>query len=194
MATTKLSDSGTLGNKYENLSADNNYMETIASTLVGSGGVTSIIFSNIPQGYKHLQIRVMQRLSTATTDDQTYAQFNNDSGTNYAYHFLYGTGATVASSGTGTGSSSNILAFRSSGSSSSANIFGVGIMDILDYASTNKFKTARTLTGSDQNGSGTLFLWSGLWQNTAAINSITLTTPGTGIAQYSRFSLYGIKG
>jgi len=57
MATTKLSDLGTRGNKYENLSADNNYMETIASTLVGSGGASTVTFSNIPQGYKHLQIR-----------------------------------------------------------------------------------------------------------------------------------------
>jgi hypothetical protein len=165
--------------------------DALWSTTVASGGVSSITIGGIPTGYKHLQLRVIQRLTTATTDDQTYAQFNNDSGTNYAYHFIYGTGTTAAAGGTSNANS--ILAFRSTGSSSTANIFGVGIMDILDYANTNKFKTTRTLTGSDQNGSGTLFFWSGLWQNTAAITSIALTTPGTGIAQYSSFALYGVK-
>jgi hypothetical protein len=67
------------------------------------------------------------------------------------------------------------------------------ICDVLDYANTNKFKTLRSLTGNDRNGSGSIWLDSGLWRSTSAITSIKFTT-GTAFAQYSQFALYGIKG
>jgi len=67
-----------------------------------------------------------------------------------------------------------------------------GVTDILDYASTNKNKTVRTLGGFDANGSGYVNLTSNLWSNTAAINTITINAVGT-FNQYSQFSLYGIK-
>ena len=39
------------------LALENNFMEPIASTLVGAGGVSTVTFNDIPQTYKHLQIR-----------------------------------------------------------------------------------------------------------------------------------------
>jgi hypothetical protein len=66
-------------------------------------------------------------------------------------------------------------------------------MDILDYANTNKFKTTRTLTGSDLNGSGVVSLDSGSWRSTSAITSITFTARANLINTYSSFALYGIK-
>ena len=36
-------------------------------------------------------------------------------------------------------------------------------------------------------------LTAGLWSNTAAITSITITSGGVNLAQYSTFYLYGIK-
>lgn len=190
MATTKLSDSGTLGNKYENLSADNNYMETIASTLVGSGGASSVTLSNIPQGYKHLQIRGI--VKTATVASLAFT-FNSDTGSNYAIHHLTGTGA-AADSGNAT-SLGTIRIQRKEGVSATANVFTGFVLDILDYNNTNKYKTTRSLAGDDKNGTGSISLESGLWMNTAAITSITFTSASAyTINQYSRFSLYGIKG
>jgi hypothetical protein len=78
------------------------------------------------------------------------------------------------------------------GTSAAASIFGAGIVDILDYANTNKYKTLRALAGVDFNGSGRVGLTSGLWQSTSAINAITLE--GSSFVQYSSFALYGIKG
>jgi hypothetical protein len=76
-------------------------------------------------------------------------------------------------------------------------MFGGGVVDILDYASTSKNKTIRTLSGADINGAGgDLRLSSGLWFATpAAITSITLYANGgsSDFAQYSSFALYGIK-
>ena len=41
--------------------------ESIASTTVGSGGVSTITFSSIPDTYKHLQIRYTARVTGSTT-------------------------------------------------------------------------------------------------------------------------------
>ena len=192
MATTKLSDSGTLGNKYENLSADNNYMETIASTVVGVGGVSTVTFSNIPQGYKHLQIRGFANNGNGTGGSTaTTLRFNSDTGSNYAYHNLIGNG-TATSSGA-VASTTAIFVTNAPQLSATASAFGFTIIDILDYTNTNKYKTIKTLHGADLNGSGQIILSSGLWMNTSAITSITIN-PGGDAVQYTHFALYGIKG
>jgi hypothetical protein len=94
MATTKISNSGLAGIKYQNISADNNYMETIASTLLATTA-TGVTFSNIPQGYKHLQVRILARDNRAVTLDNLIIQANGDTGSNYSDHFTPGGGSFV---------------------------------------------------------------------------------------------------
>jgi hypothetical protein len=74
-----------------------------------------------------------------------------------------------------------------------SNNFAVYIIDILDYASTSKAKTARVFSGRDQKGSGEVELRSGLWTSTAAINRIDIVIGGS-FTTTSTFALYGIKG
>jgi hypothetical protein len=198
MAVTRLTTNGLTGTKYDIASADNYFMEPIATTLVGSGGVSSVTFSNIPNTYKHLQVRWL-----CTTNRGTYAiddikmTFNSDTGANYSHHNLKGNGSTASA---GAIANANYLYYDVSAGTSVSNFFGVAITDILDYANTNKFKTIRALTGTDTNGSvagefGRVALQSGNWRNTAAITSITIVPfTGTSFNQHSRFSLYGIKG
>jgi hypothetical protein len=166
--------------------------ESIQTVTVGSGGATDVTFSAIPATYTHLQIRAIARHTNADTDNNIYIQYNSDTASNYSNHFLRGNGASVDAGGAA--NTANPYVLRVSGASSSANIFGVGVVDILDYANTNKFKTVRSLTGHDQNGSGVVFFNSSNWRSTSAITSITLFGIGFNIAQYSSFALYGIKG
>jgi hypothetical protein len=164
--------------------------ESISTTTVGAGGVASITFSSIPSTYSHLQIRGLNKDTQAAPGTQVLSvQFNGDTAANYSFHRLTGNGST-ASAAAGT---STTLFYTGSTILNVANTFGTFILDILDYKDTNKYKTARSLDGSDANGSGEISLRSGSWRNTAAITSITLTPTGTGIAQYSSFALYGIK-
>lgn len=176
------------------LALDNNFMEPIATTLVGSGGVGTIQFNDIPQTYKHLQIRYLSRSTRATTSDSVSMRFNSDNGSNYARHYLYGDGATPSAGATTSSTVANIG--TQAAASASASIFGVGVIDILDYADANKNKTIRVLSGGDRNGSGDIQLTSGLWMSTTAISSITILAQegSANFSQYSRFSLYGIKG
>jgi hypothetical protein len=66
------------------------------------------------------------------------------------------------------------------------------IIDILDYNSTNKYKTTRALTAADANGSGTTMFNSSLWQSTSAITRIDLSTASSWKI-YTQFALYGIR-
>lgn len=194
--TASSAKTGTIG---LSLALDNNYMEPIATTLVGSGGVNNITFSDIPQGYKHLQIRAICLSASGGATDMKM-QFNSDAGTNYSYHSLYGSGSAAGATA-GTTTSRIIIGANGSGNSSYSNYFAANIIDILDYSNTNKYKTVRALSGFDTNNATTninnetISLSSGLWQSTLAVNSITLANDtGVNFVQYSRFSLYGVKG
>lgn len=165
------------------------------STITLSANTTSVSFSNIPQTYKHLQLRGIARNSGGAAGAvDSYLYFNTDTtGTNYYSHQLYGTGA-AAGGGAGNNSGNSGLIQQANGGT--ASVFGAFVLDILDYTNTNTYKTTRCLGGVDSNTSnGFLELASVLWNNTAAINKIVLlTVNGSDYMQYSQFALYGIKG
>ena len=177
--------------------------ESISTVTVGAGGSSSISFTSIPSTYTHLQVRgsyQTQRPSYIT--DDVYYYFNGDStGTTYSWHNLvggFGATPTVAAGGGGN-QPKNLLQWNSTTTGIAASVQTACIIDILDYANVNKYKTSRSLHGYDVNANvsyaGTVALSSGNWRNTAAINSVTFTTDSaTGFAQYSKFALYGIKG
>jgi hypothetical protein len=175
------------------LALDNNFMEPIATTLVGASGVGGVVFDDIPQTYKHLQVRVHGRTNRGIFRDFISLNFNSDYGTNYSIHGLSGDGSS-ASAGATT-SFYEIQIAMVGGGTGTANAFGAVIIDILDYANANKFKTIRALGGYDDNGQGVVALNSGSWMNTTAVNNIVIT-PGSGslFVQHTRVSLYGIKG
>ena len=173
--------------------------ESIATVSVGAGGQSSIEFTSIPATYKHLQIRgIAQTNRTTYGTDSLYARFNGDSGTNYADHWIRGDGSVAAAGNYAPSSNLLYISYGGSGTGVSG-VYGVSIIDILDYASTNKYKTTKTRNGTDINGTiagygGFMFLSSGLWMSTSAISSITITPDGNNFNQHSSFALYGIKG
>jgi hypothetical protein len=167
--------------------------ESISTTTLGSSQAT-ITFSSIPATFKHLQLRISVK-NTRTVQDtaSVFCQVNSDtSNANYTYHNLQGSGSTASASGLATGNYAGLVA--ESPSTTSTSVFGVMIYDFIDYTNTNKYKTIRHMSGYDANGNGGIYLTSNLWLNTNAISTITVTVPAYSFAQYSKFSLYGIKG
>jgi len=165
--------------------------ESIATVTVGGGGAANIEFTSIPATYTHLQIRGIGRGSFT---DLTM-RFNSDTGNNYSSHRLYGTGSsTPGTDGEDSTGAYGTYILYAGRLSSAASVFCGNIIDILDYANTNKYKASRSLYGFDENGSGNIFLASGNWRNTNAITTIRLTPFSGTISQYSQFALYGIKG
>jgi hypothetical protein len=170
--------------------------ESIATVTVGSGGSSSISFSSIPSTFKHLQIRYLARSTVANVaDGYVSIRFNGDTtnGNYYFYHFLDGNGSSAAAAAGGT----NTISYGGvcAGNNATASVFGGGVIDVLDYQNTNKYKVTRGLGGIDNNGSGVIRLASGNWFNTSAINEITIGANafGNSFTQYSQFALYGIK-
>jgi hypothetical protein len=187
-----------MGNAVFNPWSPQGAMDALATVTVPSGGTSSITFSAIPQtGYSHLQIRAIARNNNSggtSGYDQAILTFNGDTGNNYSDHYLEANGSGSPYAGSGT-SQTGIWTIAASRASFTTNVFGAGIVDILDYTSVNKNKTVRTLTGIDNNGSGFLTLFSGSWLNSSSpVNSITLVPQGSlNFVQNSQFSLYGIK-
>jgi hypothetical protein len=175
-------------------SSANSY-ESIATTTLGSNSGT-ITFSSIPSTFKHLQIRYMTRSAVSGNTAAIFMNFNSDSGSNYyLYHELYADGATAAAYAGGAGTKIQLDQIPAANKTASA--FAVGIIDLLDYTSTNKNKTVRHLTGYDANGSGAVVFGSGLWSpsSISAITSITLTeNSSANFLANSSFALYGVKG
>jgi len=162
-----------------------NSYESIATVTVGAGGSSSISFSSIPSTYKHLQIRALYE--TVTFADNIGMTLNGLT-TPTRMHYIYGNGSSVAAGS----STDNLLTLQAGVSTTS--YYGM-VIDILDYQNTNKNKTVRVLGGADFNGSGIVYLSSGLYETTSAISSFTLQGFGShNFAQYSSFALYGIKG
>lgn len=167
--------------------------ESIA-TATGTGSSGTITFSSIPSTYKSLQIRIMAHTSSGTFP-AINMQFNSDTGTNYVIHRLFGNGTSVTANATT--ASSNISVCAAFGDGSNTTTYGVSITDIIDYASTSKNKTVRSLTGKDDNSgttNSTLYFYSGLWLSTNAITDISLTATSGNFNTSSVFALYGIKG
>ena len=146
----------------------------------------SITFSSIPQGYTHLQVRYIAR---ATVNDNTYMRFNGDTGANYSGHYIYGQGASAAS-----GSIVNGTSFYTDVLTGSATSYNNAVVDILDYANTNKYKTIRSLGGSEFNNTdGSAFMNSGHWRSGSAISTIRIFPGADSFGIYSSFALYGVK-
>jgi hypothetical protein len=123
-----------------------------------------------------------------------YVGFNGDTTTgNYYGHYFYGDGSSAAA-GAKIGSQT-INAAWLTGSTAGADMYTVFVIDILDYDSTNKNKTLRSLQGYDLNGSGVSVFHSGVWlNNTNAITSIEITDPLGNFTSLTKIALYGIKG
>ena len=165
--------------------------ESIA-TAAGSG--SSVTLSSIPSTYSHLQIRGVNYF---TGSDYRWLgiRMNGDTGNNYSAHWMLGdSNSNVYANGTA--SYDNVRYWNSLVPSSD---YGIAfIIDILDYASTSKYKTVKIFAGQNDNNAdnaGLVYLGSGLWQSTAAISSLTfLNSTGSFSPTGTTWGLYGIKG
>jgi len=172
-----------------NLWAPGKDFDSIA-TATGTGSSGVITFTSIPSTYRHLHIRGFTKSTGGGSNWKV--QFNSDTGSNYSNHYLESNGSAVVAGAELTQTGMNFYA--TTATSTAASVYGAVIMDILDYTSTNKNKTVRTLNGTDTNGGGNNDFDSGLWYATpAAVSTITITLNSGSFDTNSKISLYGVK-
>ena len=191
---------GTIASSTRQGLSTNSYF-SIATFEVTSGGSSFIEFTSIPSTYKHLQLRAFARGAASVAHITTFITFNSDTGSNYSSGEIYATAQGTIGVGQEVNQTQISYGPFFPAASQNASIFGFSVIDIPDYADTSRCRTLFGWSGYENNQSTGSISWShilfrnGTWENTSsAINTIKLA-PNTGNwAQYSRFSLYGIKG
>lgn len=168
----------------------------ISSYTVGSSGVSTIDFLNIPQTYTDLFIKVSAR-STGTGgsgfDDYLNIRFNGDTGNNYGDKWIQSYAATPASGGNS--SRNKVLAGLGNGSSSTSSTFASNDIYIPNYSSGFSYKSISIDGALENNNTSDYVIRSiaSIWNNTSPITSVKLFLDGNTFAQYSSAQLYGIK-
>lgn len=164
----------------------------IASATVGAGGASSILLNNIPSTYDDLVVKASLR--STGTESSGYADgiiTFNGSTTGYSERMVYGIGSTASSAAQ---SSTGIKWFFGTSSVATASTFGNAEAYVPNYrTSNNKSVSIDSVAENNSASANIVALTAGLWSNSAAITSITIT-PGSGLwAQHSTAVLYGIS-
>lgn len=155
-----------------------------SAVTVGAGGAASIDFTSIPSTYTDLVLKVSAR---GTGSAQYIKVSFNGSTTGFTGRQISGNGST-ASSG-----SFPPLIFEINRSTYTASTFANCEAYIPNYAgSSNKSYSGDSV---NENNASTAFMTmvAGLWSNTAAITSISLTCDAGNFDQYSTAYLYGVS-
>lgn len=161
----------------------------IASNTVGSGGVSSVTFSSIPNTYTDLLINVSGRSDTGAAFSGLVIAFNGSSA-NYTLRWLGDAGGGAVSYTQSTFGYNHL--FYIAGNGATTTTFGNGSIYIPNYASANY----KAVSADGANGNNNVALYqgisTGLWSSTSAITSLTFSTGGN-FMQNSTFTLYGIS-
>jgi hypothetical protein len=159
---------------------------------------SSVMFSNIPQNFSHLEIRMSAKhLASGEYDVAIFHAFNGDMSVgNYSVSRIGASGNAANAGSNGTGSYT-IYSSSQAGGQIDRGLYAPTVTNIYDYSSSSKYKILKTTSGFSTNfqqPTDVIWMAQGTWYNTSPINSITLYSqsvepwaPGTKIA------LYGIK-
>lgn len=157
----------------------------LETVTVGAAGAASVTFNSIPQtGYTDLEIKVSCRVTGSGNYSQVNPSFNGSSAS-FTARTLWGTGSSA-------GSNTTEYGFHAVGASATASTFNNASLYIPNYTgSANKSYSIDGVTENNATDAART-LTAGLWSNTAAITSVTLTPTSGSFVAYSTFSLYGI--
>jgi hypothetical protein len=161
------------------------------AVTVGAGGASSISFTSIPSTYTDLVLKTSLRDSNTVTRSLAQLTFNG-SATSYSSLAEYGfNGGSV---GAAVGGGTYIDWTYTTGNGATASTFSNSEIYIPNYAgSQNK---SVSIDFAAENNSATLNILgiaSGLWSNSAAITSITLTPASPNFLEHSTAYLYGVS-
>jgi hypothetical protein len=167
----------------------------LGSYTVGSGGISSVSFLNIPQTYTDLVIKASpdSTYTAGSYGDGLAVSYNSDTtATNYNNRYFYGYDSTSSS---GAANANVVALFPDDAGTMTNNIFGNIDIYIPNYTGSN-FKCSSIDFASEVNSTTNWVagFYASRWNNTAPITSITLAPTATFVfKQYSTFHIYGIK-
>lgn len=164
----------------------------IAHTEVGSGGAATISFTSIAGTYDDLWLVTSLRQAGSFANGDTTIRLNSDSATNYSYTRIQASGSTAAT--LRASSQAQLMVGDDPALTGTASTFSNNSIYIPNYKNTSYNKQLIVENCREANSTTAYFMamFAGLWRNTAAITSITLTPERGSYEQYSQATLYGI--
>ena len=170
------------------------FMQPIYTQTVGAGGVSSITFNNIPQGFTDLKLVVSARASNSDFYSNAMMSFNGNTDLLFTDTIMYANGTTVTAASNSYGAGAVVLSGYVSAATSTANTFGIINAYIPSYTSGNFKQIILDSVAENNNAANYLISASAaLWRNTSPITSLTINSGGNNFVQYSTFTLYGIS-
>lgn len=154
--------------------------EPISTQTVSGTSTSTITFSSIPQTYTDL---VLVSVVTQSADVGSNLRFNSDTGTNYSYTRLAGTGSSANSERV---ANLTLIPFSFGTLNQLTNV----IWQIQNYSNTTTYKTAISRNNNTYDWLGSLVA---LWRSTSAISTVSFNVASGYIVAGSTFTLYGIK-
>jgi hypothetical protein len=166
-------------------------MKLIETRTLGTAA-GAIEFTSIPQNFTDLQVLISGRSTNASNVNNGIIQFNGVGGTSYASRRLFGNSGAVNSEAITNNDS--VFQISQNGANTTANTFSISTIYIPNYrVSAAKSFSVNSVTENKSATQGVIqtVMLIGLFNNTAAITSIRLTTDNNWAAN-TTVSLYGI--
>jgi hypothetical protein len=165
----------------------------LATYTVGSGGIPSVTFLNIPQNYTDLVVKLSPKTTRTNADYEGVLCSINSNITDGSYSrkvLMNNSGSVV--SGTG---NDRYIGWTSTNSGTAANVFGNFELYFPNYTSSiTKSYLCDFVNEGNFSAVTAQGMFSNLFSTSSAITSIAFTTVNdNNFAQYSTFHLYGIK-
>jgi len=162
------------------MAAGSTYTPIATTTL--SSSQNTVTFNSF-SGYTDLII--ITNVKSTSTENMAMT-FNSDTGNNYSRTVLSGDGSSAVSA-----RQSNVASIYTdyNGYFDGSNFNQAKIIQIMNYANTTTYKTCLIRSNRAQSGTDAIV---GLWRNTNAITSITLSANSLNFVSGSTFTLYGI--
>jgi hypothetical protein len=164
---------------------------TLLQTITANNTVTAYTTNTIPGTYKHILITGIGLQEGGSNDGSFSVRLNGDTGSNYTRYRHTISGTTVGENVGYTTQMSIDGVMAQSGQGVDA--YGQVEIWLYDYANTSTNKPMFAF-GSSFNASSNKKCWSnGVWKNTAAITSITLTDTNSANFLAGTFRVYGVS-
>jgi hypothetical protein len=148
---------------------------TALATVTLASTAASVTFSSIPATYRDL-ILVIQHSGAG---DSFTLRMNGDTGSNYSYVYMLGNGSTTSS----------IAELKGEVGASYTGNIGNTVIQIMDYSSTDKHKTALSRSNTAANNTRAVAY---RWASTSAVNSAGIVLNSGSFAIGSTFNLFGV--
>jgi|LakMenEpi03Aug12_release.lakeMendotaPanAssembly.Ray.scaffolds.fasta_scaffold590825_1 hypothetical protein len=159
----------------------------LANYTVAGAGDGEVEFTSIPASFRDLVLVInIVGLSGTPTTAGAYLQVNSDTGSNYSYVYMRGSGSAATSVSVASDTKWGDALFSSDNPHNA-------IIQFMDYSATNKHKTMLSRT-NDPSSLGVAG-YAGRWANTNAITSIKIVAPDSAADTFdigSSFALYGV--